>query len=291
MIGPPADDRAALLYRAGAEHALATLSYLTFRNVSPADGAIGSLESAVSGALQDRPDALLVYADDLAILEAACALAKPSHTPIFAFGPELGDAPVAGAVIIDYTAGAELLAKSFPDLIGDKQSFVLAHRAAAGKWWAAVVDRFNTGMPRHAGARRLAERDAAATGESTEAAVMHLLNDYRSAGVVVTLDPFAWSSPTRVLPAPQRHRLLTLGATPDLWPLLRAGEITALVGPNHAVVGARVAKMASEWLLNPGSTLDFDKVGCEIITAADLPDFAARCAAAAGLALTDIATP
>jgi hypothetical protein len=144
----------------------------------------------------------------------------------------------------------------------------------------------------------LQERNAAQSGRAPQQLIEEMLGQFPSAELVVTLNPKVWLCRQPRFTLPERagpdgrseyaNRFATLGAAPRLWPRLQSGEAAALVGPLDGEIGYAAVDLAVQGVMLIPNAVRRRVIGCEVVTAEKLADFARRYAEAANLDVADL---
>lgn len=283
IVGPVASHPAARHYRSAVEAYQRQISSIQAAFHDPLTDSAESLEQALQAAIATRPSALVVYVGNAAMADAVTAAADLAAVAVSTFGPVESSAARCGHVYIDYPAAAELLGRALTTIAGGGRSYLLLHRESAGGAQQRMFRRFIAEADR-ASLRRLDTVDLGqVSGPAARNAVDELLRQFPYATLVVTLDPSAWlEGPERAMP--DGVRFATLGAFPELWPALRAGNAAALAGPWDGAAATEACKLAYEWVVGSRTSSHLRVIGSELVTKENLDEFEREYHNAAGAA-------
>ncbi len=290
VIGPSEDHPQWPGIRGGAERFFANVSTLRGDCVAPREATAAGLRDTVERTLERHPNVICLHVADAAAARASIYAIAAHQALLVTMGEAAGDPRVAAHVGVDLAAAAELLGSSLTQVAAGRQSYLLLHEDGRSETATNCYRRFAAAAQRQYGVTLLQEASAA-TGERTPAQLVEeMLGLFPHAGLVVTLAPDVWLTPRagwhrqlRKLNA--EFRFATLSAAPALWPLLGTpdapGEAAALVGPLDGDIGYAAMQTATQLLISTEKLASRVTIPCELVTPANLPDFARRYSEAA----------
>lgn len=287
FIGPAQDDPRAESILGGARRAVRGMSHLRFEFVSPPatdhESHIGLLREALQNGASGvciflrEPDELLLLADEI----------RNSAVTLVTIGCRQRGIEPYTHVEIDLPGGAELLSRNLPQLAEGRRTYALVHARSRSDLDRACYERFVSYAPGAASITRVDARDFAETRETPAAIISHILSDFRSVSIIVTLSPEAWLSTDPPFTLPEGRRFVTLGAVEPLWPRLRSGEAAALVGPIDGEIGAVAMQALLRGIAREQAELPVRIIPCNFVTRENLDAFAEQYRAATLPAHTD----
>ncbi|TWT45194.1 hypothetical protein RAS1_16160 [Phycisphaerae bacterium RAS1] len=276
VIGPSEFDPRWPALRGGVRRALREAPYLKgeFVNVQSPDHA--DLESLVQLGLDHQARALCIYSDDATADRAAIARAAGGGKTVILMGGALEAEGATGLVRVDLIGGAGLLSDKLGGVAGGRLSYALLHASGTSELGTRCFQSFGRNPLDRPSLRLLEERAISGDAAAWQDAVQQTVRRFPNVGLVVTLDPRPWLHEAPRLRLPAANCFVTLGAAPNLWPRLRSGEAAALVGALDGEVGYAAGRMAIAALI--GAELESTEriIPCELVTAANLDDFARR---------------
>ncbi len=224
---------------------------------------------------QPSPDAVVIYWPARLEAPPLPETFSPDRQIVVVIGPQQAPPGVYGLVRVAWAAGAETLAARLHELPGKPQSLLLLHGAACGPWGQRLRDRFLLAL-RKAG--RVVVLDQAETCGATppRQTVAALTQRFPHAGVLVSLRRELWDMPGVLEALRPQMRIATLGADPQLWPLLRSGRLTALVGPVDGQIGQAAGELVISGLADGLPGPHVRTIECDLIEAATLRAFQRR---------------
>lgn len=290
VIGPGTEHPQWPGIRGGAERLLAGYPAVCGYLVAPADPSPRALQDTTRMVLDHRPDVVCLYVADCAAARESISAVLSQQTLLVTMGARCSDVPHAGHVDVGWAEGAERLGASLSRVAAGRQSYLLVRGVAGGEGATIRYQRFATAAGRQHALTLLAERSVAGGLDDYVAAIEELLRQFPHAGLLVTLDPdvwlvarAGWDRDLRDLN--KEFRFATLSAAPALWPRLRTGhspgDAAALVGPLDGEIGFAAAQIAIRLLTSVERTTYDQTIPCEVVTPAELPDFARRYAESA----------
>lgn len=177
---------------------------------------------------------------------------------------------------------AELLGRNLERVAAGRRSYSLLHPGSRSTTAARGRTRFLDAVRQAHGLTLLEEREMPVDCDAARASVCELLSKYPHTGLLVTLNAEPWLSKPPEFTLGERHRIVTIGTTPELWPRLSSGEASALAGPLDGEVGYSAARLAWETLTGARPAGVREMVPPELVTRESLRDFARRYRLAAG---------
>lgn len=249
---------------------------------------LGSTDAEIDAALeklkQQEPSAVcLLTVNPRVARPLAQRVSEQVGAAIVTVGAAIDLPSAYGHVEVNWPGGGDLLGSHLPRMVGDGQSYVLLHDDGLNPHLSTTHARFFVESRLFFNVTKLEERTSAFEAQAGIASLRAMLEKYRNASLVITLMPNVWlaAAPDTLLP-PQTN-LATLGAMPELWPLLESGRAAALVGPLDGEIGLTALHLAIDAVTGSRRTGAVRLVDCELVTKDSLPDFAARYAEALGM--------
>jgi ABC-type sugar transport system substrate-binding protein len=272
----------------GARRVASRYPPLKLQAMAPPVYSRSALMRVVTNAIAMKPKAVCLYVDDPTKLRPAVREITSAGVILVTMGDRIDDVGAHGQVVVDWVGGAELLGRHLKDVAGGKRSYLLVHSHRAGSTNTRCYERFMHAARNVPGITLLEERNVTETKKPADELLVEMFARFRHAGLAVTLDPTPWLSkpPTQLLG--NDARFATLGAVPALWPYLRSGEASALVGPLDGDIGALAVELAISAITESRDAGVTRTVDCELVTPERISDFANRYAAAAGLDRRDL---
>ena len=286
FIGPP---KGGLYWRAilgGAVKTLSTFPAIRLEPLVPADDTDNALRDTIDRALSLKPDVLCLYTTDTDRITDVAQRLFDAGVPLITVGPGPKIEKCATHVRIDLAGGANLLGKQLPAILGDRHSYVLVSCQGRSRIDTECYVRFKQGARQHSGIHLLDERCAAKSEDEMADQIRDMLAIFPHTALVVTLRPDVWFDHDPVMLLRDNTRLATLGASPQLWPLLRSGRAAALCGPIDGQIGGAVADAAIVVITHSRPFSTVHTISCELVRPDSFDDFARRYAKASGLPLS-----
>lgn len=254
-----------------------------------------SVRGALTEVLKNKPAAVCLYvtardAADPDTLEGVLETIQRSAALLITVGHQYPDQRVFGHVGVNLPETAERLGENLKQVARTRRSYLLCHEQGASVTATNCYLRFSSAAARQPGLELLEERNAYDSPRDTATVLQEMLSLFPHAGLVVTLNPMVWlEGGTELTQRLRRHnegfRFATLSTAPPLWGQLGTpsapGPAAALVGPLDGDLGYAAAEMAVEALMGQDKPTTLRWIEGEIVTAANLPDFARRYSAAA----------
>jgi ABC-type sugar transport system substrate-binding protein len=298
VIGPPESCSHSKAVAGGARRYCDRYPNINCLVVTPRNQHPESLRQAVNQALSAQPRGLCLHLEHTNAADAIADLLDPRDFVLVTMNRPAPQLRPYGHVGVARAEAAELLGRSLPNLLPQavdtlgrertERSYVLVHERTRDQDAADCYVRFAAAAPGRPAFSLLREVDTAAEGLPPRDAITTLLEQFRTAELVITLNPEPWLSLQPRLRLPAQNRFATLSAAPRLWPRLHAGEAAALVGPLDGELGYAAAELVVQGLLAvPDATRQL-AIRCELVTRDSLADFVERYAAAAMLDIADL---
>lgn len=292
FIGPHAGDSREMAIRSAAAAVAGRNALLHYTYRAPADDSPEALVAELVAAVAAKPDVLVVFVREPELVIASLREAEGQIPHLVTVGTRPALPRLAAHVDLFEPDAAELLARNLQTLAAGGRSYVLVSRRA-GELATNIRNRFMREARSQISMSLLSERGET-DGEADADAVRALTTEFPNAALVVTLEPDAWLRSPPPLSAtkggaPDATRFATLGAPPALWPALRTGAATGLVGSLDGEAGGLAIELAWEAIITRErrETL-LRSVAPELVTARSLDDFARRYAQAAHLPLAQL---
>ncbi len=295
LIGPEAGNPRWPAIRGGAQAYVASIGTVRLICEAPADSSASALVNSVEHVLRQHPQAIALYVYDSKHAQPAVERIEADQLPLITVGAVLPDVLTAGQVRLAPSTAAELLGENLSEIASAAgvKSYLIIHEDGRSETDTDCYRRFTSAAQREVGVHLLEQANAAATpNQSIADHVARLLDQYRHAGLVVTLAPDVWLRPApgwlaRLRASNQNFHFATTSAVPPLWPQLGTpdspGRAAALVGELDGDLGRYAVRLAVEHLMgSSGGMSTTRRVEPELVTAHNLPDFARRYAEAAG---------
>lgn len=254
---------------------LSNYSNVTLNVVRPVDESLNALIEAARNATSSRPHAVCVWIGNPDGAASALETLSRGGATVVTMGsmPEFDG--VFGHVQCSPVEAAELLGRKLDEFEGPQRSYVLLHNHGRNAQGTEVFQRFQLYASRHARLRMLKEETGRANTAEAGEAVRAMVKLFPNVGVVVTLDPrIIWEDPRGALLGPE-NRVATIGAPPELWPLIAAGKAGA-AGCIDGEIGAAAANFAVRSLADHRKTERVVVIQPEWVTDATLADFSRR---------------
>jgi ABC-type sugar transport system substrate-binding protein len=306
FIGPPATDAISAAVCGGAERFAAAYPNVHCLTVIPPDAQPSSLSAAVDETLARNPNAICLY------LTSTRAPNDADHTAqlierirqtgivLVTVGSPINNPAVRGHVEVALPQAAEILAQNLRSLlppavnafghVRQERSYALFHADGRDQSASDTYARFLATVRDNSNLARLADVNTWASDRSAQRLIADTLERFSTVELIVTLDPEPWLSLRPRLRLPPRNHFATLSAAPRLWPRLESGEALALVGPLDGQIGYTAMEVATQRLMLVPDAPTRRYIPCELVTKANLDDFAQRYAAAANLDVRDLLT-
>ncbi|MCG3127805.1 MAG: hypothetical protein CHACPFDD_02677 [Phycisphaerae bacterium] len=290
VIGLPPSDPSAAAIAGGARRFAKTISHLRIEFVERGSDDPQLLSSLLDRVLAEKPAAVcLGVPEDSAPPVVTSSPSKPVDdfvglieriesrgSLVITYGRRTASPRIFGHVEGDFESGAELLADALPALLAGRQTYVLQHQAGRSDRASQRYVRFKTAAGRRYGYSMLEERNAWLAGGPAGSPMADLLVRFPHVALAVSLEPDVWILPQPPIALPAGTRYATLGAAPVLWPDIRSGRAAALVGPLDGEIGYRAMELAWGGLTGSVRNGEVQLVPCEVVTAANIDDFARR---------------
>jgi len=290
FINPNAEDAQWPAVIGGAQAMMSRYPFLRLVPLAATPGEPTTLDALVDQALARGARGVALWVTEPGRSDIPIDRLRRAGVLIVAAGSVPDAHPDLPAVVIDYGAAAATLAGRLPEIAAGRQSYVLLHERERDTVATAAHDEFMALARLQSTVHLLTDRNAATEPSPPHALVRSMLDEYRHAGLVVTLGPGHWWGTEPRFTLPDGCRFVTLSAAPVLWSRLRDGEAAALGGPLDGDVGrAAVERLAALLMAEPVPPAA-RVIPSELVTRETLAEFSARYAAAAGLPLADLAT-
>ncbi len=301
VIGPDRTDARFQGILGGARRYARQLPGLTCLTLAPTDPSVETLVATVDDALRRQPEAVCLYVTDPRRARPAMERLTRAGVMLVTIGAPFSDVPTSRHVGIRDADGAELLARNLlatlPAAVGafararSQRSYVLLHASGRDQAASECYARFRAFVPGPPNLTLLEEVNLWQTQRSMTDVLADVLGRYRTAELVVSLDPEPWLTREPRLQLPPANRLATLAAPPRMWQRLQAGEASVLVGVLDGELGYVAVELAVQGLMRVPEAPLQRWIGVEVVTAANLADFARRYAAAADVKIEELWPP
>jgi hypothetical protein len=327
LIGPSVADANSAGICGGAQRYAATYPNVRCLTVTPPDAELGSLAAAVDEALASKPLAICLYVKNAPVdgevdggqkasgerKAASDENAEGKQSPsldevierirrrsivLVTIGPRLKDAAIYGQVEVALPEAAETLAKNLKSLLPPafnsfgyerrERSYALFHANGRDRCASDTYTRFVANLGNRTELALLEETNTWLSERTPQQLISDTIGRFPSVELIVTLDPEPWLLLRPRFRLPAGNHFATLGAAPRLWPRLQSGEAVALVGPLDGEIGYAAMELAAQGLMTIPDAPTRRVIHCELVTKANLDDFARRYAAAANLELRDL---
>jgi ABC-type sugar transport system substrate-binding protein len=288
LVGPASSCPQWRAIKGGAARYAQRLPYMRMKSARPELDTPEALAATVARVLDEEPVAVCLYiVDPVTVRPVAKQILK--NTPILVtMGAPLDETGVFAHVNSPAVNAAELLGRNLPKYADGRRSYLLVHEKGKNPLATQCYRSFMAAASQHPSMSLLEQGNAAGSDLPPSGLLTRMLDRFRRAGVVVTLNPEVWlaASPEALLS--EANRFATLGAFPELWPHLRSGRALALAGPLDGEIGFAALELVSAALTKSREFGTQRFIVPELVTAETLDDFARRYAAAAGLDLADL---
>jgi ABC-type sugar transport system substrate-binding protein len=300
FIGPPSEEANSAAVCGGAQRYAARFPNVQCAMVAPRDENPTSLSAAIDDALSKNPLAICLYLDNARASQVIERIAEPIERirqkgiVLVTIGPQLKNVAIYGQVEVGLPEAAEILAKNVESLLPPavnerrERSYALFHADGRDQSASEVYARFITTISDWRSMALLEARNTWSSDQPVQQLIADTLDRFSTVEVIVTLDPDPWLALQPRLRLPARNRFATLAAPPRLWPRLQSGEALALVGPLDGEIGYTAMELAAQGLMVIPDAPTRRVIRCELVTQANLDDFARRYAAAANLDLREL---
>ncbi len=146
----------------------------------------------------------------------------------------------AAHVGFDETEVGMALARAAADAVGPDGTIALLHAGMREPGSAARLSGFGHEMGRHRAVEVLAEIDCQADPFAARKEMADYLRRFPRLSAFVSLDDWAFRDlNSNGQPLPAGGRLVTFGAYPEQWPLIRDGTLPVVVAANYREMGAQ----------------------------------------------------
>jgi ABC-type sugar transport system substrate-binding protein len=297
LIGPPATDAKSAAICGGAQRYAARYPNVHCLTIAPPDAEPASFTTAVDEALGQQPLAICLYLKDPHI-EQVIERIREKSIVLVTIGLPLKNAAVYGQVEVGLPEAAEILANNLKSLLPPavnsygherrERSYALFHADGRDQSASDTYARFIATLRDQPDLACLEQINTSSSGRTPQQLIAGTLGRFSTVELIVTLDPEPWLLLHPRLHLPARNHFATLGAAPRLWPRLQSGEALALVGPLDGEIGYAAMELAAQGLMAIPDAPTRRTIHCELVTKANLDDFARRYAAAANLDPRDL---
>lgn len=296
LIPLPESDPIGAVMRGGALRYERDVPSVRVEIAAPADAGLDARLHTLDQVLDRHVDAACLY---LTIADGhvngpyvrdRLARLRNRGTPIIAFGAQLASDRIAGHVGINLPDAAMLAGRELKSLAFPQRTLVLIHNDGRGSVERDAAQRLRSEAAEHADLVLLQELDGDDPAKPPRTAITDLVKLFPAVGLVVTLDPTPWLDPPleweRELREHNRTvRFVTLASDPRLWRRLgtpaELGLAAGLIGPLDGELAYQAVQMAVELVSGERHGGAHRWVDVEVVTPANLPDFARRYSAAA----------
>jgi ABC-type sugar transport system substrate-binding protein len=284
IIGPSAYDPTWPVIQGGVRRYLRSVSFVEAQFLAPVDDQAETLKRLVSNAVAREPVAICLYVRNAESARATLGMIAQKSIVLVTMGRRLDDPRIFGQVLVNEPGGAALLAENLKRVAAGGRSYLLLHQRERDAAGARVYDRFMAAARDQHSMNLLEARAASGPPRAQRAQIAEMLDKFRHASLVITLDPAPWlSGDPPGLTLGNQNRFCTLSTAPTLWPRLRSGEAAALAGPLHGEIGYKAVELAVEGLTQSRGSGVQRLVDCELVTPDTLEHFIIRYAEASGM--------
>ena len=285
VIGQAEDDPQWPGIRGGAKRYLAGVPSLRAVFAAPQSASPDDLRATISEVLAQEPQAVCLCVHDPDTARESLDLIASKHAIIVTMGQSMNDARVYGHVSVAMANAAETLGENLSKIAPGRRSYLLLHENKRNDRATNCYQRFLAAAQRQYDLVLLEEQNAATNHGADMTLIENMLDRFRHAATLVTLNPDVWLT---VRPAWERRlresngefRFATLSGAPVLWRQLGSPEdpglAAALVGPIDGEIGFAAAEIATQGLWNATEVLHARTIECELVTPDNLADFARR---------------
>ena len=275
FIGPSGGGTRWDVIKAHARQAVSVFETLRFEAALPPEAGPTGRATAFRQAVADGAVAVCVMTPDTRSDDALLKAAGELGVPLVTVGAGPYRTPAFGHVEIAWADGAADLGRRLTETLHDHRSYAVMHHADGPPVVAECYNRFMQFARRQRMLSLLADITVAREPGEARAEVGRLFAKFPNLAVVVTLDENIWT-PAALEQLPPAARIVTLGASPELWPLLESGRANALCGPVDAEVGQAAMELAFAALTESSRSGALRVIPCEIVTRDNLDDFVRR---------------
>ncbi|MBN2447787.1 MAG: substrate-binding domain-containing protein [Phycisphaerae bacterium] len=288
LIGPGPENARWPAVVAGARQAMQRYPYLRLRLLTPQPGSGTTVSSLIERAISQGASAIALWIDNETGHDIELEAAQRRGIVLVTMNDHLPNSPGISHVDVNMSEGAARLGQRLPEIADGHISYVLLHARGRDPVATACHDRFLERARNHSSIHELTERNLRGTDQTPQELVDEMLGLFPSASLVITLDRDLWGGLRPGISLPETSRFVALSAAPALWPALRDGKAAALAGPLDGDIGRAAIELIASELASEQEDTSMRVIECEVVTPANLDDFARRYADAAGIPLADL---
>lgn len=258
----------------GARGYLKNFPSVTLTVLHPADDSNAALLETCRSAMTSQPHAVCIWVNNSDAAPQAVEEVTKAGAAAITVGA-LPDSPlIFGHVQCSAVEAAELVGKKLDEWAGAQSSYVLLHNNGRTDGGTAIYQRFQREIIRHNRLKML--QDAAPRNEVAESveALREMLRTFPNVGVAVTLDPRIWWTDRGEILGPET-RMATIGAPPQVWPLISKGK-GAAAGWIDRAAGKAAMEFAVQSLADHRRTNRISMIQPEWVTKENIDDFSKR---------------
>jgi len=287
LIGPAPRDACWAAIVGGAESELSAFPFVRLDTFPVDRSDAKALKRTVARVLDQRPSAVVLWIYDDSEFELGRQIAAQGPA-LVTVGLKLPGSSAFGYVDTGQAAAAGLLGRNLKKIAGRRRSYVLLHGNGASELATRKYLRFSDEARRRVLPVLLADRTTAGTATNERALVREMLDQFKHAGLVVTLDAEIWLEPDWRGVLSGGAQFATTSASPLLWDALREGRAAAVAGVLDGETGATATRLALQAIMENIDAARIRTLIPELVTSDTLDNFSLRYAEAAGMTVGEL---